>query len=72
MRDISTEQIRLAVSKHVLAMRTIDLLNLMNLRECGKLSSQKIQAILEKEAGLRYLTTAMRLGVTKIRYFSIC
>ena len=51
MRDISTEQIRLAVSKHVLTMRTIDLLNLMNLRECGKLSSQKIQAILEKEAG---------------------
>ena len=51
MRDFSTEQIRLAVSKHVLAMRTNDLLNLMNLRECGKLSSQKIQAILEKEAG---------------------
>ena len=44
MRDFSTEQLRLAVSKHVLAMRTIDLLNLMNLRECGKLSSQNMFA----------------------------
>lgn len=51
LREIGSEQIKLAVDKKVLVMRSIDLLNLLYLKEDGKVKKEEIIGILTKEYG---------------------
>jgi len=50
-REINSEQVKLAVLKKVLVMRTIDLLNLLHLKEQGKVNQNKISKILTESIG---------------------
>jgi len=51
LRDIGTEQIKLAVDKKVLVMRSIDLLNLLYLKEEKKVTKEEIVGILTQKCG---------------------
>ena len=50
-RDINTEQVKLAVKKQVLMLRTIDLLNLLYLKEQGKIDTEQLGAVLTTQKG---------------------
>ncbi len=51
LRDIGAEQIKLAVDKKVLVMRSIDLLNLLYLKEENKVTKEEIVDIFTKQYG---------------------
>jgi len=51
LRDIGAEQIKLAVDKKVLIMRSIDLLNLLYLKEEKKITKEEIVGILTQKYG---------------------
>ena len=51
LREINSDQVKLAVMKNVLVMRTIDLLNLLHLKEQGKVNQDTITKILTKDVG---------------------
>lgn len=51
MRELNSEQIKLAVEKKVLVMRTIDLLNLLFLKEQGKINDGEVVGIFTKKYG---------------------
>lgn len=51
LKDIALEQVKLAVEKKVLVMRTIDLLNLLYLKEEGKINKSDIISTCTKEYG---------------------
>ncbi len=51
LREINSEQVRLAVMKKVLIMRTIDLLNLLHLKEQGKIDKDTVDNIFKQHIG---------------------
>lgn len=51
MRELNSEQIKLAFEKKVLVMRTVDLLNLLFLKEEGEVKQEEIQDIFTKQYG---------------------
>lgn len=51
LRDIGAEQVKLAVDKKVLIMRSIDLLNLLYLKEENKVTKEEIVSIFTKQYG---------------------
>ncbi len=57
MRDINQEQIKYAVSRQVLIMRTIDLLNLLYLKEEGKMKLSDIIDLFKNKIGWLKVST---------------
>ena len=50
-KSFNSEQVRLAVKKRVLMMRTLDLLNLLKLKEAGTLTKDQIAHIFRNQVG---------------------
>ncbi|UCB57060.1 MAG: hypothetical protein JSV30_00225 [Candidatus Omnitrophota bacterium] len=51
LREVNSEQVKLAVEKKVLIMRTIDLLNLLYLKEQGEITNNDVLDIFTKKYG---------------------